>query len=153
MIEIGDTARYDLSAAAVFAALTDFAAYPSWQDPVESASLVDGPLRVGAHVREVRRELGWRGQVDVTVTEYVAGELLTLATSDGTTPAVRQSYRVTSEGTGCQLSYRLVLDGVPRLFEPAVRARVHRQVRRTLSKLAERVLVTGEPQARLESVD
>jgi hypothetical protein len=137
MIEVTDSMSYGQPTAAIFAVLTDLAAYPAWQEAVESASLVDGPLRVGARVRQTRKAMGWRGQVDVTVTEFVPCERLTLATDKGTTPGVRQSYQLTSEGDGCRVSYRLALDGVPRVFEPVVRAQLHHQVPRTLRRLGE----------------
>ena len=89
--------------------------------------------------------MGWRGQVDTTVAEFVPGELLTLATGEGTKPAVRQSYRLADSGDGCELTYRLALDGVPRLIEPAVRAQLHRQIRRMLQRLGRSAPVTGEP--------
>jgi len=145
MIEVADSASFDRPAAAVFAALTDFAAYPAWQEAVESSVLVDGPLRVGARVRTIRREMGWRGQVETTVAEFVPGELLTLATAAGTSPGVRQSYRLTSDGGGCRLGYQLALDGVPRLLEPAVRAQLRRQVRRMLLRLAEHTAAAVQP--------
>ena len=143
MIEIVETVRYDQQATVVFAVLTDFAGYPAWQDAVESASLVDGPLRVGAHVREIRREFGWRGQVDVTVAEFVPGELLTLATAETVNPSVHQSYRLAGEPNGCQLRYSLALGGIPRLFEPVVRPQLQGKVRRMLRRLSEQAVTAS----------
>jgi hypothetical protein len=142
MIEIADNASYDLPAAAIFAVLSDIPGYAAWHEAVESATLVDGPLRVGAHVRQTRKEMGWRGQVNVTVVEFVPGELITLATDEGTKPAVRQSYRLASEGDGCTLTYTLTLDGVPKVFEPVVRERLRRQIPRTLRRISESSAVT-----------
>ena len=102
-----------------------------------------GPLRVGARVRQTRKAMGWRGQVDVTVTEFVPDERLTLATDDGTTPGVRQSYQLTSEGDGCRVNYQLALDGVPKVFEPLVRAQLHHQVPRMLRRLGEMAAATA----------
>jgi hypothetical protein len=136
MIELTDTASYDLPAAAVFGVLSDIPGYSAWHEAVESATLVDGPLRVGARVRQTRKEMGWRGQVNVTVVEFVPGELITLATDEGTKPAVRQSYHVTSEGEGCTLTYKLTLDGVPKMFESLVRERLRRQIPRTLQGIS-----------------
>jgi len=143
MIELTDSMSYGQPAAAIFAVLTDLAGYPAWQDAVESAGLVDGPLRVGARVRQTRKAMGWRGQVDVTVTEFVPDERLTLATDDGTTPGVRQSYQLTSEGDGCRVNYQLALDGVPKVFEPLVRAQLHHQVPRMLRRLGEMAAATA----------
>jgi hypothetical protein len=142
MIEIADTASYDLPAAAIFAVLSDIPGYATWHEAVESATLVDSPLRVGARVRQTRKEMGWRGEVNVTVVEFVPGELITLATDEGTKPAVRQSYRVTAEGDGCELTYKLTLDGVPKVFEPVVRERLRRQLPRTLRRIPESAAVT-----------
>jgi hypothetical protein len=143
MIEVTDSMSYGQPAAAVFAVLADLAGYPAWQDGVESAGLVEGPLRVGARVRQTRKVMGWRGQVDVTVTEFAPGERLTLATDEGTTPSVRQSYQVTSEGGGCRVNYQLALDGVPKVFEPFVRAQLHHQVPRVLRRLGETAAATA----------
>jgi Polyketide cyclase / dehydrase and lipid transport len=146
MIEISENAEYDLPADAIFAALTDFASYPSWQEAVESATLLDSPVRVGARVTVLRKEMGWRGTVNVTVAELVPGELLTLATVEGTKPSVRQSYQLTSEGGGCRLRYALALDGMPKMFEPIARAQLRRQVPRMLRRLAENTAVApGSP--------
>ena len=137
MIEVAETCQYDLPAAALFAALTDFSGYPSWQAAVESAVLLDGPLRVGARVRQVRREVGWRGRVEVAVAALVPGELLTLASEPGARPSVSQSYRLTSQGGGCRLDYLVALDGVPRVLEAALRMRLRRQVQHMLQQLGE----------------
>jgi hypothetical protein len=145
MIEITENADYDLPADVIFAALTDFAAYPSWQEAVESATLLDNPVRVGARVRVLRKEMGWRGVVNTTVAELIPGELLTLATVDGTKPSVRQSYQLTSDGGGCRLSYSLALDGMPKMFEPIARSQLRRQIPRMLRRLAENTAVAPGP--------
>jgi hypothetical protein len=137
MIKITDSMSYDQPAAAIFAVLTDLAAYPAWQEGIESASLADDSLRVGARVRQTRKAMGWRGQVDVTVAEFVPLERLTLATDEGTMPGVHQSYQLASEGDGCRVSYQLSLDGVPKMFEPLVRAQLRHQVPRMLTRLGE----------------
>jgi hypothetical protein len=137
MIEFTTTASYDLPAAAIFAVLSDIPGYPAWNEAVESATLVDGPLRVGARIRQVRKEMGWRGEVNVTVIEFAADKLLTLATDEGSKQPVRQSYQLTSQDGGCKLSYKLTLDGVPKVFEPLVRAQLRRQVPRTLRRIAQ----------------
>ena len=69
--------------------------------------------------------------------------ILTLATDDGTTPGVRQSYQLTSEGDGCRVNYQLALDGVPKVFEPLVRAQLHHQVPRMLRRLGEMAAATA----------
>jgi Polyketide cyclase / dehydrase and lipid transport len=139
MIEFTSTARYDLPATAIFEVLSDIPGYPAWNEAVESAILMDDTLRAGARIRQIRREMGWRGEVNVTVAEFVPGELLTLATdAGGSKPAVRQSYQLTSEDNGCTLTYKLALDGVPKVFEPVVRAQLRRQIPRTLRRISQR---------------
>jgi hypothetical protein len=147
MIEITENADYDQPADAIFAALTDFAAYPSWQEAVESATLLDPPVRIGARVRVLRKEMGWRGTVNVTVAEFIPGELLTLATVEGTKPSVRQSYQLTSEGDGCRVRYALALDGMPKMFEPLARAQLRRQIPKMLHRLAQNTPVVPGTQS------
>jgi Polyketide cyclase / dehydrase and lipid transport len=137
MIEITESMSYGQPATAIFAVLTDFAAYPAWQEGVESARLTGGTLRVGARVRQTRKVMGWRGQVEVTVAEFVPLERLTLASDEGAMPGVHQSYQLASEGDGCRVSYQLTLAGVPKMFERLVRAQLHHQVPRTLRRLGE----------------
>lgn len=142
MIEIEHRAAYPQPAQAVYAAVTDFAALPSWQADVLDAALTAPALAVGATVHQTRKVLGKRTETDFTVTEYEPGSALVLETVDGTKPAVRQSYRVVSEGSGSVLEFGLRLDGVPKMAEHLAKAQLGKNVPKMLAALGE-VLAEG----------
>lgn len=137
MIEISSSAHYDLPASRIFAIITDPSRYPAWQADVESASLIgDGPARQGAHIRQVRKVMGRRTEVGLTITHLVPAELVTLATGPGADPGVQQSYRLRPDGEGCRLDFQLTLDGVPKMAEHLARAQLTRQILHMLERLA-----------------
>lgn len=136
MIEIISSASYDVPTGTVFAVLTDIPRYPAWQADVDSASLADdGPAQDGARVRQVRTVMGLRVEVELTISEFVPGERITLATRDDATPAIRQSYRIQPDGEGCRLDFTLTLDGVPKMAEHLARAQLSRLVPQMLDRL------------------
>jgi hypothetical protein len=137
MIQISGSARYDTPAGTIFAILTDPSRYPAWQPDVESATMAaGGPARQGARIRQVRTVMGRRTDIDLTITHLVPVELVTLATTAGAQPAVRQSWRLRPDCGGCRLDYRLTLDGVPKMAEPLARAQLTRQIPQMLDRLA-----------------
>lgn len=137
MIEISRAAGYDAQAVAIFAIITEAASYPAWQPGVESASLSgEGPARRGSRISQVRRVMGRRTELSLTITRLVPGELFTLATDPGAIPAVRETYRLRPEGDGCRLGFRLTLDGIPAMAEHLARPQLTRQAQQTLERLA-----------------
>jgi uncharacterized protein YndB with AHSA1/START domain len=137
MIEISSSTHYDQPASTVFAILTDPASYPAWQADVESASLAgDASAQQGARIRQVRKVMGRRAEIALTISELVPGEQLTLATDPDFKPAIRQSWRLQpDEGGGCRLDFQLNLDGVPRMAEHIARAQLSRTVPQMLDRL------------------
>ena len=136
MIEITHDASYPQPTEAVFAALTDFAAYPAWQTDVESAFLASGvPAQAGSRVHQVRKIMGRRTDIDLTVAEFVPGQLLTLRTEEAARPSVRQTYRLMPAANGCTLTFLLVIDGVPRMAEHLARTQLSRQVPQMLDRV------------------
>ena len=136
MIDITSSASYAQPAATVFAILADPSSYPAWQADVQSAALAgDGPARAGTRIREVRKVMGRRADVELTISEMVPGERITLATADGAKPAVRQAWHLQPDGAGCRLDFQLTLDGVPKMAEHLARAQLSRQVPQMLERL------------------
>lgn len=149
MIEISSSARYDQSASTVFAIVTDPSRYPAWQADVESASLAgDASAQRGARIRQVRKVLGRRAEIALTISELVPGEQLTLATDPDTKPAIRQSWRLQPDDGGCRLDFRLNLDGVPRMAEHLARVQLSRTARKCSTASVPSQLVSPSPDAR-----
>ncbi|NUW41274.1 SRPBCC family protein [Nonomuraea rhodomycinica] len=127
MITVEHVAAYPAAPEAVFAVLADLERHPDWQADVLSAH-VDGPVRQDATVTQVRKVMGKRAEITLTVAELVPGERLVLRTAPGTRPGVTQRYTVTADGPGSRVEFRLELDGVPKLAEHLVRAQLGKQV-------------------------
>jgi ribosome-associated toxin RatA of RatAB toxin-antitoxin module len=137
VIEISQAARYATPASVIYAVLTDVASYPAWQPGVEFASLAgECPARQGSRIRENRIVMGRRTEIDMTITRLVLGELVTLATRPGATPAVRETYRLRPDTDGCRLEFRLTLDGISAMAEHLARAQLTHQIQQMLERLA-----------------
>ena len=137
MIEIRWTAVYDEPASTIFAVIAEPSRYPAWQPDVESACLAgDGPARQGARIRQVRKVMGHRTEVAMTIAELVPAELFVLATDPGAKPVVVQTYRLWPEGPGCRLEFHLTLDGIPTMAEHLAGAQLTRQIPQMLERLA-----------------
>jgi hypothetical protein len=138
VIDIETTSEYPHAAQAVFAILRDIERYPAWQEDVLEARLGASSgeeIAAGAKVLQVRKVMGRRTEIELSVEEFVPDELITLQTAPGVTPGVRQSYRVTADGDGCRLDFRLQLDGVPRMAEHLAKAQLGHQVPKMLERL------------------
>ncbi|MEV4288435.1 SRPBCC family protein [Nonomuraea bangladeshensis] len=134
MITIDHTASYARPADAVFAVLSDPGRFPEWQaDVLESR--MNGPLREGAHVEQVRKVMGRRTEIGLTVADYVPGESLTLRTPPQAKPGVSQTYRVRDTEGGCRVEFRLELNGVPKMAEHLVRTQLGKQVPQLFERL------------------
>lgn len=68
-MEVSRTERLDASPQEVFGILADWPGHPRWQETVESAE-IDGVLKAGARVVEVRRGYGQRLTFDLAIVEY-----------------------------------------------------------------------------------
>ncbi|GAA3422995.1 SRPBCC family protein [Streptosporangium sandarakinum] len=134
MITVEHAAAYLVSAERVFAVLADLEGYPAWQADVLSAR-VDGPVRQGATVTQVRKVMGTRTEIALIVTEYVPDRRIVLQTAPGGRPGVTQRYTVAEEESGCRVEFHLELDGVPKLAEHLVRAQLGKQVSQLFDRL------------------
>jgi len=89
----------------VFAFVVDMHNLHTWQSNlIESEQLTDGPLRVGTHIREVRR-LGRRpSEIRAEITDFEPNQRF--ATKTITDPPVTVSYSFEAENGGTHL-YKL----------------------------------------------
>jgi carbon monoxide dehydrogenase subunit G len=71
--------------AEVFAYLTDVSKLPEWQTSASEAS-VDGEMKLGAHVREVRSLLGRRAESMLEVSEFEPDRKFSLRVVSGPLP-------------------------------------------------------------------
>ena len=128
MIEVEHTFEIDRPAGEVFEYLTDVSRLPEWQSSAESAELVEGELRVGARIRELRTFMGRRAASTLEVTQYEPPRRFSLRVVEGpirysiehALEALEGRTRVTFVGRG-------EAHGVPRLMQGAVRRAVERQ--------------------------
>src|SRR5436305_11988106 len=92
-IEYTDT--FDYSAAAVFAALTDLEARPTWiKGILEIRVTPPGPARLGTSYFEAGKYSGFKSEKTMSVTEFEQDRLLTLATEASAGSPFRESYRI-----------------------------------------------------------
>jgi ribosome-associated toxin RatA of RatAB toxin-antitoxin module len=128
---------YPYPASAVFAAITDFPAYPWWQPDVigirASRSLPAGP---STQVLEVDNVMGRQTHLTLTITEYQQDRLVTLETPAGARPEVRQAYRLEPTGDGgCRLHFHLRIGDVPKLDDQLVKTQLSHQAKRFFDEL------------------
>src|SRR6266536_2363630 len=108
---LDSSVTYPDPAPAVFAAITDFPAYPWWQPDVvgirAAGALPAGP---GTQVLEVENVMGRQTHVTLTITDYEQDRLITLQTPVAARPRILQAYRLEPTGDGgCRLDFRLEL--------------------------------------------
>ena len=82
----------------VFAALTDIGRLPEWQSSVVSAEL-EGPLGVGARLRETRKMMGREGKLVSEVTEYDPPHRFSVHAIEGPIPMTGTRLEVVGEAT------------------------------------------------------
>ena len=126
----------------VFDYVSDFSRAAEWRtEVVESSMSPPAPIQVGAQLREVSRIVGRRVVTDSVVDELSAPTFWSFAHQSGPLP-VRGDYRFEEEGKGVRLTYRLEarLDGLWALGAPYLRWSGRRIMRRSLARLAERVV-------------
>ncbi|NUW41145.1 SRPBCC family protein [Nonomuraea rhodomycinica] len=134
MITVDHVADYPRPPAAVFAVIADPARFPEWQtDVLESHA--SGPLGEGVRVDQVRKVMGRRTEIGLTVSGYVPGASFTLSTPPEAKPGVSQSYRLHEIDGGCRVEFHLELRGVPKMAEHLVRAQLGKQVPQLFDRL------------------
>jgi hypothetical protein len=136
MIQHEASIQLDRSVEQVFAFLAEPRNLPTWQSNlIEIEQLTEGPLRVGAQIREVRR-LGQRPSENrAEVQVFEPNRRFALKTT--TQPPVTVSYRFDAENGGTRLQYRFVMQtsGLMRLLEPLIAGAIKKQSDQDFEKL------------------
>jgi hypothetical protein len=126
----------------VFDYVSDFSRAAEWRsEVVESSMSPPAPIQVGARLHEVSRIVGRQVVTDSVVDGLSAPTFWSFAHVSGPLP-VSGDYRFQEEGKGVRLTYRLELrlTGLWALGTPYLRWSGRRIMRRSLDRLAERVV-------------
>ena len=127
MIEVEHTLEIERPAEEVFAYLTEVSRLPEWQASAESAEL-EGELREGARIREVRTFMGRRATSTLEVTEYDPPGRFSLRVVEGPIRySVEHALEPLDGRTRVTFVGRGETKGIPRLMQGAVRRAVERQ--------------------------
>jgi polyketide cyclase/dehydrase/lipid transport protein len=127
----------------VFDYVSDFSRHVDWRvEVVESSMAPPAPMRVGARLREVARVARRRVVTDSVVDQVTPPESWTFAHTGGPLP-VSGGFWVEPAGGDVRLTYRLRVElrGAWALGAPYLRWSGRRTIRRSLSRLAERLAV------------
>ena len=129
----------------VFEYLTDVSRLPEWQSSAESAEL-EGELREGARITEVRTFMGRRATSILEVSEYLPPSRFSLHVVEGPIRySVEHALEALDGRTRVTFVGRGETKGVPRLMHGAVRRAVERQFVKDL-ELFKRNLESGDAQ-------
>ena len=125
--------------AEVFAYLTDVAKLPEWQTSAAEAS-VEGEMRLGAQVREVRILLGRRAASTLEVSEFEPGHKFSLRVVTGPLP-FEVRHTLTEEDGGTRLDWEGEADTskFPRIAVRMVAGAVEAQFKADLERLKSRL--------------
>ena len=119
----------------VFAYLTDVAKLPEWQTSASEAS-VDGEMRLGAQVHEVRSLLGRQAESTLEVSEFEPDRRFSLRVVNGPLP-FEVRHTLTEEDGGTRLDWEGEADTskLPRLAVRMVAGAVEAQFKADLERL------------------
>ena len=115
--EYSDT--FDFSAAAVFAALTDLEARPTWiTGIIEVRVTPPGPAHLGTSYFESGKFSGFKSEKTLHVTEFEQDRLLTLATPANAQDPWRETYAIEPlSATSCRVHFTIDAGNVPKVAE------------------------------------
>ena len=120
----------------VFEFTVDEKNLPKWQaDFVEGEQLTEGSMRVGTHVREVRRMGPRQADIQAEVTTFEQNKRF--ATMTLTTPKVTVGYEFESENGGTRVTYNftMVTSGFMRLLEPIISGSIKKDTEADFERL------------------
>ena len=119
----------------VFAALTDIGRLPEWQSSVVSAEL-EGPLGVGARLRETRKMMGREGKLVSEVTEYDPPHRFSVHAIEGPIPmTVTHTLEPSGGGTRLEVVGEATPKGVMRLAAGKMQKAAESEFRGDLQRL------------------
>lgn len=135
MIEIEHILEVERPAEEVFDFLTDVSRLPEWQTSAEEARL-DGELREGARIREVRTFMGRRAASTLEVVEYERPRRFSLRVVEGPIKyAAEHIVESLRDRTRIRFVGRAETGGIPRLMVGTVRRAAERQFVKDLERL------------------
>jgi carbon monoxide dehydrogenase subunit G len=112
---------------------------PEWQSSaVSSHQVSEGPIGLGARLRDERRFMGRRANSDVEVSEFEPERLFTL---HGLSGPVRFTvrHRLSENGTGTKLDVEAEADpgGIGRLMRPVIERAAEHELKGDFARLKE----------------
>jgi carbon monoxide dehydrogenase subunit G len=112
---------------------------PEWQSSaVSSHQVSEGPIGLGARLRDERRFMGRRANSDVEVSEFEPERLFTL---HGLSGPVRFTvrHRLSENGTGTRLDVEAEADpgGIGRLMRPVIERAAEHELKGDFARLKE----------------
>ena len=113
------TDTFDFSAAAVFAALTDLEARPTWITGIIEVRVTPaGPAHLGTSYFESGKFSGFKSEKTLLVTEFEQDRLLTLATPADAQDPWRETYAIEPlSETSCRVHFTIEAGNVPKVAE------------------------------------
>ena len=143
------TDTFDYPAAAVFAALTDLEARPTWITGILEVRVTPpGPARLGTSYFEAGKFSGFKSEKTMIVTEFEQDRLLTLATPAEASNSFRESYRVEPlSEKACRVHFTVEVGNVPKVAEFFMRQEMKKAQPQNAARLKS-VLASQAQQAR-----
>lgn len=119
MLTVTYTDNFDVSAASVFALLTDLEARATWIAGVLEVRVTPaGPAHLGSSYFEVGKFSGFKSEKTMIVTEFEQDSLLTLATEASVPNSFCESYRLESlTEKACRIHVTVEVGGAPKVAE------------------------------------
>jgi len=113
------TDTFDYPAAAVFAAITDLEARPTWIAGIIEVRVTPAcPAHLGTSYFESGKFSGFKSEKTLLVTEFEQDRLLTLATSAGAKDPWSESYAIEPlSETSCHVHFTIDAGNVPKVAE------------------------------------
>jgi uncharacterized protein YndB with AHSA1/START domain len=139
MIEVEHTLEIARPADDVFSYITDVSRIPEWQQSAEEATL-DGELREGARIREVRTFMGKRAVSTLEITELDPPSRFSLQVIEGPVKfAIEHALESVDGGTRVTFVGRGDTGRVPRLLVGTVKRTISREFVKDLEQLKRRL--------------
>ena len=113
------TDTFDYPAAAVFAALTDLEARPTWITGILEVRVTPpGPARLGTSYFEAGKFSGFKSEKTLSVSEFEQDRLLTLTTPAEAKQTWRESYHIEPlSERSCRVHFTIDVGNVPKVAE------------------------------------
>lgn len=140
------TDTFEAPAAAVFAALTDLEARPTWIAGIQQVRVTPpGPARLGTSYFEAGKFSGFKSEKTMSVTEFEQDRLLTLATDAGVPNLFRESYRIEPlSEEACRVQFIVDVGNVPKVAEFFMRQEMKKAQPQNVARLKSLLTTKGQ---------